>query len=196
MVLTILINGAKSFVWSVCYGADLLCSYSYMVPTAACDHCAQAKIGNFFLSASKQIEHISERTKKPKPVKGEKKRRGSKSSQRALITNTEILLFFHYSQKDQAQAKWSMKICQTCLSYIPKQHYQYESSLLEFACALCRISFDFHLRKIKTDSCKHAAILKDDCKSCHTFKCASMGMSTQRILLGKYVYNYQSAPRS
>ena len=81
-----------------------------------------------------------------------------------------------------------MKICQTCFSYIPKQHYQYESSLLEVACALCRISFDFHLRKIKTDSCEHASILKDDCKSCHTFKCASMGMSTQRILLGKYVY--------
>ena len=86
------------------------------------------------------------------------------------------------------QTRWNMKICHVCLSYIAQNGYQWRNpETLEVACAKCRLSFAWRVRKNKKDTCEHGGVTNDDCHSCHSFKCASMGMSVRRILLGTFL---------
>ena len=119
---------------------------------------------------------VSEEKKSRSPI-SMKEQRLSKATKASIRQNKTF---------SWTKPRWSMKICQVCLHYIPKNSYHYESRLLQVACATCRLSFDFNLRKNKKDSCKHSVILHHDCQDCHNFKCASMGMSKRRILNGKF----------
>ena len=110
---------------------------------------------------------VSEEKKSRSPI-SMKEQRLSKATKASIRQNKTF---------SWTKPRWSMKICQVCLHYIPKNSYHYESKLLQVACATCRLSFDFNLRKNKKDSCKHSVILHHDCQDCHNFKCASMGMS-------------------